>query len=167
MTTNIGSAPIRRADITEEEYRKIQSRHHTRSQTLTRPNTLTPETQHVTFAASSATEEEEKIARLGKHTDGSKPIKVQKRIWRPQVRSEYHDEETEIDPSENLDWLFKDNGKTMMRTTNTLTPRDDIVTFDTTKHSREFETNIQWRDCPAQHQNVISEIIREYWDVFC
>jgi len=39
-----------------------------------------------TFAASSATEEEEKIAKTGTLPDGTKPVKVPKRIWRPQVK---------------------------------------------------------------------------------
>ena len=34
-----------------------------------------------TFAASSATEAEENIAKAGKHADGSKPVQVPKRVW--------------------------------------------------------------------------------------
>jgi hypothetical protein len=38
-----------------------------------------------TFAASSATEDEECIAREGRHPDGSTPIQVPKRVWHPKV----------------------------------------------------------------------------------
>jgi hypothetical protein len=67
-----------------------------------------------TFAASSATEAEEKIAKLGKHPDGSVPVKVPKRIWRPQVQSRYEEPEDLLDTSGNLDWLFQDNGKVIL-----------------------------------------------------
>jgi hypothetical protein len=52
------------------------------------PQTITqPHNTVKTFAASSATEAEEKITKLGKHPDGSIPVKVPKRIWRPQVHA--------------------------------------------------------------------------------
>jgi hypothetical protein len=39
-----------------------------------------------TLAASSATEAEQKIAQLGRQPDGSTPVKVPKRVWRPKVK---------------------------------------------------------------------------------
>ena len=61
-----------------------------------------------TFAASAATEAEERIAKT-KFADGSKPVQVPKRVWRPQVKNEYREPEVELD--EEHDWLFQDLGK--------------------------------------------------------
>jgi hydroxyacyl-ACP dehydratase HTD2-like protein with hotdog domain len=96
MKTNIGTAPIRRADVTAEEHKKIKNKtkHNTiTTNTITNNKALTQGTRHITFAASSVTKAEEKTAKRG-HTDGPKPINVPKRIWRTQVGSQYHDEET-------------------------------------------------------------------------
>jgi hypothetical protein len=53
-----------------------------------------------TFAASSATEAEESIAKKGVLPDGTKPVQVPKRVWRPQVKNIYEEEElTELPPA--------------------------------------------------------------------
>lgn len=39
-----------------------------------------------TLTATSATKEEEEIAKLGRLPDGTKPVRVPKRLWRPQVK---------------------------------------------------------------------------------
>lgn len=97
-------------------------------QTNTQTNTH-DKTKHTakTFAASSATEAEEKIAKLGKHPDGSIPVKVPKRIWRPQVQSRYEEPEDLPDMSDDLNWLFQDNGKAILADKSTLPPRNDII----------------------------------------
>ena len=57
-----------------------------------------------TFAASAASEAEERIAKSGRHPDGSKPVKVPKRIWRPKIRMMYKEPEALLDTSGDLDW---------------------------------------------------------------
>ena len=63
-------------------------------------------TDFITLAASSASIEEQANSALkdGKFPDGSKPVKVERRIWRAQVKSQYEEPEYEIDPSESLDF---------------------------------------------------------------
>jgi hypothetical protein len=55
------------------------------------------------FAATLATAEEEALAGLGKQQDGTKAVTCQKRVWRPQVKYEYQEIPTELDPSDDLD----------------------------------------------------------------
>lgn len=60
-----------------------------------------------TYAASSATQaEQEKAKRLretGTHPDGTKPVIVPKRIWRPKVQSDYLDPAMDIDEGDDME----------------------------------------------------------------
>ena len=60
-----------------------------------------------TFAASSASIEEQANSALseGRFPDGSTPVKVEKRIWRAQVKSQYVEPEVELDPNDSLDFM--------------------------------------------------------------
>ena len=81
--------------------------------------------EYMSLAASSASVEELAKSALkdGKFPDGTTPIKVEKRVWRAQVKSEYIEPEDVIDPSENLDYLYENAGKTVLKPTKNLTPR--------------------------------------------
>ena len=122
----------------------------------------------LTLAASSASVEEQANSALrdGKFPDGSTPVIVEKRIWRAQVKSQYVEPEIELDPSEDLDFLYVSSGKTMLKKKTKLPPREDIIVFDPKRHLQCFNKIIQWRDCPNEHRPVIEAIIHEYWDVF-
>ena len=122
----------------------------------------------LSLAASAASLEEQAKSALkdGKFPDGTTPIQVEKRIWRAQVKSQYVEPEVEIDPSESLDFLFKNGGKTVLKYTKTLPPRDDIIVFSRERHQDCYNNLIQWRDCPLAHRSVIEGIIHEFWDVF-
>ena len=124
--------------------------------------------EYLTLAASDASVEEQAKSALkdGKFPDGSKPIKVEKRIWRAQVKTQYIEPETEVDPSESLDFLYENAGRTVLKHKKDLPPRDDIISFSMQKHQECLYDLIQWRDCPVEHRPVIDAIIREYWDVF-
>ena len=65
------------------------------------------------MAALSASVEEQANWALkdGKFPDGTTPIKVERRIWRAQVKSQYVEPEVEIDPSKSLDFYMKMWGK--------------------------------------------------------
>ena len=69
--------------------------------------------EYLSLAASSASVEEQANSALkdGKFPDGTTPIKVEQRIWRAQVKSQYVEPEVEIDPSESLDFYMKMWGK--------------------------------------------------------
>ena len=120
------------------------------------------------MAASAASVEERAKSALkdGKFPDGSTPVKVEQRIWRAQVKSEYVEPEDELDPTGSLDYLYEHAGKTVLKSKETLPPRDDIITFSSERHQHSFDKLIQWGDCPLEHRPVIGAIIREYWDVF-
>ena len=80
------------------------------------------------MAATSATEAEQNKAAEGQ-TDGSKPITMEKRVWRPKVSNVYLDPETEVDTMGDLDWLFKDKGKVIIKNKCNLPPRNDIIEY--------------------------------------
>ena len=94
----------------------------------------------LTLAASSASVEEQANSALkdGKFPDGSKPVMVEKRIWRAQVKSQYIEPEVDIDPSEKLDYLFIHAGKTVLKHSVPLPPRDDIINFSNDEHQHIF-----------------------------
>jgi hypothetical protein len=119
-----------------------------------------------TFAASAATEEEDKIAKEGKHPDGSTSVQVAKRIWRPKVRMVYEEPEALLDTSGDLDWLFEEHGRVVIEDKAALPPRNDLVIYNPEKHLKEFEKNIQWRGCPGELQIVLRTIIHKFFDVF-
>ena len=98
--------------------------------------------KRVTFAATSQTEEEVKIAEKG-HADGSKPGQVPKRVWRPKMRSEYVEPEDTLDTSEDLDWLFEEGGRSIVKKKKELPPRDDIIKYEGDKHGEELRKNLR------------------------
>jgi hypothetical protein len=120
----------------------------------------------LTFAATSATEEEEEIARKGEHPDGSKSVEVPKRVWRPRINAVYEEPEDILDTSGDLDWLFGEIGKVIIENKAKLAPRDDIIQYEPKKHEKEIDTNIQWRDCPEDMRQVLRELINKFYDVF-
>jgi hypothetical protein len=118
------------------------------------------------FEASTATEAEQKIAKLGRQPDGSKPVTVPKRVWRPKVKFQYEEPEDVLDTSDEFDWMFEDKGPVVAEPTQTLPPRDDLIKYDPSAHQAELDKNIQWRDCPEWCQPTVRKIIEEFFDVF-
>ena len=92
--------------------------------------------EYISLAAAAASIEEQAKSALkdGKFPDGSTPISVERRIWRSQVKSKCIEPETDIDPSESLDYLFEHVGKRVLKHKSILSPRDDIITFLREKH---------------------------------
>ena len=103
-----------------------------------------------TLAATSATKEEEEIAKLGRLPDGTKPVRVPKRLWRPQVKSDYIEPRADLDDPANHDWLFKDLGQTVIKKKDPVPPRTDIIQWNKAEYSTKFNNNIQWRECPTE-----------------
>ena len=99
----------------------------------------------MSFAASSASVEEQAGSALkdGKFPDSSKPISVEKRIWRAQVKSQYCEPEPDIDPSENLDFLYENAGRTILHDKRSLPNRDDLIIFSQDTHGEIFAKLIQ------------------------
>ena len=87
--------------------------------------------EYISLAASSASKEEQAKSALkdGKFPDGSTPVKVERRIWRAQVKSVYIEPDLRLDPSESLDFLYENGGKTVLKSKKILTPRDDVIVF--------------------------------------
>ena len=126
------------------------------------------EREYISLAASSASEEEQAKSALkdGKFPDGSTPVKVERRIWRAQVKSVYIEPDLQLDPSESLDFLYANGGKTVLKSKKILPPRDDVIIFSRERHQQCFDDLIQWRDCPLEHRPVIDAMLHEFWDVF-
>ncbi len=119
-----------------------------------------------TLAASAATEAEDKIAKEGRHPDGSMAVKAPKRVWRPKVRMSCEEPEALLDTSGDLDWIFEEHGRVVIEDKKPLPPRDDIIEHNPDKHPKEFEKNTPWRGCPEELQTALRIIIENYFDVF-
>jgi hypothetical protein len=123
--------------------------------------------ENLIMAATDATEEELARVKDGKFPDRTTPIQMEKRVWRAQVRSEYVEPEQEIDENDQLDYIFKNAGKTALKTKVDLPPRDDVILWNEAKHGEELKDNFQKRDCPEEHLPVVQYLIQQYWDIFC
>ncbi len=98
--------------------------------------------------------------------DGSTQVQVPKRVWRPQMKSAYVEQEFDLDPSSSLDWIYEGRGKAIAKEKQKLAPREDIIQFNELQHGEELATELQLRDCPSTWHPVIKSIIQLYWDVF-
>ena len=118
----------------------------------------------VTLAASAATAQE--IAQANKRNDNTKPVQPPRRVWRPQVASQYKEPDCIPDPLADLEVLYRDYGKSLWTNKSSLPSRKDIIKYDKHSHEEEFNSNIQWADCPDKVRPRIENIIKEFWDVF-
>ena len=126
---------------------------------------------HVTpkvLAASSATQEEVELGKRLRASgkDKSQPVETARRVWRPQVTSEYKEPDCIPDATSDLEVLYKEYGKPLWTTKSTLPPRTDIIKFVPTQHNAELKRNLQLHITPAKLQPIIEDLIKEYWDVF-
>ena len=120
----------------------------------------------VSFAASAATQEELDEAKKRREIEKSKPVETARRVWRPQVTSQYKEPDCIPDPLSDLEILYKDFGKPLWANKSELPPRDDLIKFNPEVHGPELERNLQWKDCPEELRPRIKNIILDYWDVF-
>src|SRR6056300_561688 len=113
---------------------------------------LADDTHPSTFAASSATKEEEEIAAKGILPDGTKPVAVPKRMWRAKAKNVYEEPETTL--NDDLDWMFEKHGKVMIREKAAVpSQRDDadVIDWHESIYEEELKQNLQWRDCPGTY----------------
>ena len=102
------------------------------------------------MAAMLATEAEQNKA-AERQTDGSKLITIEKQAWRPKVLNAYLDPDTKLDTRMgNLDRLFKEEGRVIIKNKRNLPPRNNIIEYDKTKHAQMLNDKMQWRDCPME-----------------
>lgn len=118
------------------------------------------------FAASSATEEEQKLAKLGRQPDGSTSVKVAKRPWRPKVKFKYEEPEEELDTSNDLDWMHEECGHALAAKTTKLPPRNDLILYNDLQDKKELQESVQWRHCPQWIKPIMEDIIKMFWDSF-
>ncbi|CAJ1955479.1 unnamed protein product [Cylindrotheca closterium] len=114
------------------------------------------EAAYQTFAATSATEEEQMIAKWGQFPDGTKPFKVPKRIWRAQVKNVYEEPEADFDSPATHDWMFKEHGKTVIKKAS-VERRTDIIEWNADKHLEELVSQVQYRDCRANGSPYLTQ----------
>jgi hypothetical protein len=122
--------------------------------------------RRTTFAASSATEAEGKLAKEGRHPDGSTPASAPKRAWRQKMRMECEETEALLDTSGDMDWLFETYGEAATEDKRAFPERDDLIIWDPATHAKEIDDNIQWRACPPEHQKTSRDIIERFLDGF-
>ena len=97
--------------------------------------------------------------------DGSKPIQVERKPYRPKVKVEYEEPEYFPEFDDGLEILFRTAGKSLAYEAKTLPPRDDIIHFEP-RHEEELKNSVQWADCPEEHRAQITQILKDNWDVF-
>ena len=94
-------------------------------------------------------------------------ITTPKKIYRPPLTSLYQPPNLGPDLLENSDWLFQEHGQALLESNQPLPPRDDVIHFDPGNDQAEFDRNFQPQHCPQHLQAQVTDIIKEYWDVFC
>ena len=87
-------------------------------------------------------------------------------MWRPQVTSQYKEPDCIPDPLGDLEILHKEYGKPLWVNKAPLPPRTDIIQFNPEQHGAELQRNLQWKDCPENMKEELTEIIKDFWDVF-
>ena len=102
-----------------------------------------------------------------KYLKGSGLIQVEKTPWRPKLPCVYIDPDPGEDLLEGYEFLHKDCGHSVIKDTNDLPPRNDIIQWDPTQHQKEFDSEIRWGDCPKQYQPMLTKLIQDNWDAFC
>src|SRR5210317_1141195 len=130
-------------------------------------HTMASNSHTSTFAASSATKAEEEIAAKGVLPDGTKPVSVPKRVWRPKAKNVYEEPETTL--NDNLEWMFEDMGKVMIKEKAAVpSQRDDadVIHWHKSIYEEELQKNLQWRDCPEEWRPIFEAVVKEFWDVF-
>ena len=175
----IGLTPIRTFQIDPDSFRRVYSQPKThvgqflRSYWQSVKDTCTPSPHAIAnpttnaLAASAATKEEVERAQQRRAAgDTSNPVETSKRIWRPQVTSEYKEPDCIPDPLGDMEILYKDYGKPLWINKTVLPPRDDVIQYCPTKHNPELARNLQWRDCPDEHKPTMEQLIKQFWDVF-
>ena len=90
------------------------------------------------FAASSATKEEIELGKKQASDTKSQPVETSRRIWRPQVTSEYKEPDCVPDVLSDMEILYKDDGKPSWVQTTKLPPRNDIIKYAPTVHDSEL-----------------------------
>ena len=133
-------------------------------QLLLKRTTLSFQRPIPTLAASSATAKEIAEAKR-RRPDGTGPVEVDKRPYRPKMPNDYI--EPEFVPDEDtLDVILQSHGTVLLKAKEPLPPRDDVIKFDPATHEAEFQDNIQWDTCPVHLRPQIESILKEFWDVF-
>ena len=119
------------------------------------------------FAASTATEEEERKAKESQQS-GQKPVAIAKRVWQPQMKNTCVEPDDNLipDSAEGLDALFSEHGHAMWKAREEMPERQDMIKCDPATDEAELEGDVQWRDCPEQHRPKVLQAIIDYWDVF-
>ena len=131
---------------------------------LQRPASWTFKRPIPALAASSATEKEIAAAKLRK-PDGTGPVEVDKRPYRPKMPNEYIEPEF-VPDQDTLDVISQTHGTVLLKTKAALPPRTDVINFDPQLHESEFSNNIQWASCPQDLRAPFETIIKDFWDVF-
>jgi hypothetical protein len=62
--------------------------------------------------------------------------------------------------------MFEDKGHVIKEPKQPLPSRDDLIKHDPAAHTKELDSNVQWRDCPEWCRPVVRAILEEYFDVF-
>ena len=57
-----------------------------------------------------------------------------------------------MDLNNGMEWLFEDHGKAIKWTKGDLSPRDDVIEFDTETGVAELEKNLDMEGCPEELQ---------------
>lgn len=96
--------------------------------------------------------------------DGTKPIELERKPYRPKLESVYQ-EPAYYPDDDGLDILFRQHGQALYKDPCPVPPRDDIILYGPDKED-EYNNSVQWNDCPLEARPVLEQIVKEFWDVF-
>jgi hypothetical protein len=87
------------------------------------------------------------------------------KFYRPRLKTHYQEADFIPDNLDEIDIIFKQFGSSVSQTKKTLTPRDDIILFDPTKHDDELSRNLNRKKCPEEDLPAVINLIQKHWDV--
>ena len=93
-------------------------------------------------------------------------IRMPPKVYRPAIPSTYVEPANLPDPAEGLECLHRPLGHSLWRTREPPLLRNDIIMFNTSKHQRQLENNINWTGCKPENKRSIIRLVQSYWDVF-
>jgi Reverse transcriptase (RNA-dependent DNA polymerase)/RNase H-like domain found in reverse transcriptase len=119
------------------------------------------------LAASSATQEEIETAKT-RYNDGSKPVTTEKRPYRPKLASQYEEPAYLPDDDDTLELLYRNGGVAISKHKAEIGEREPctIIKYKEEKHGETLKKSLQWEDCPEKLRPRITDIVKQYWDVF-
>ena len=84
------------------------------------------------------------------------------KLYRPPLPSTYKETELSYDLNGDLEWVFRDYGKSLNQEKEPLPPRDNVADFNLNTGANEFEKNLKLHGCPSYLREKFKEAVTYY-----